>query len=246
MEDPNMNPIGTFDGVEAKADRSVGEEEARAYVAWARDRFGDDIEQVSLGFEEGTDFVDVEVKHAKHVPFERIRRITGYLVGSMERFNDAKKAEVADRVKHTVMAKGQAWLDSVEGRRGLPKGDGQGQRVHGSSDEDEMRARMRDAGWTDYEIEEEIAERHAAFELAEGHPTYDPARIVAERMTTGAEDASSRGAGALVGSPVSGMVPMRGNEGRRNPTDAEEASRRVARQACGREAADGLSQRKHS
>lgn len=34
------------------------------------------------------------------VPFERIRRITGYLVGTVERFNDAKRAEVADRVKH--------------------------------------------------------------------------------------------------------------------------------------------------
>ncbi|HEX9060225.1 MAG TPA: anaerobic ribonucleoside-triphosphate reductase, partial [Clostridia bacterium] len=32
--------------------------------------------------------------------FERIRRITGYLVGSLERFNDAKKAEERDRVKH--------------------------------------------------------------------------------------------------------------------------------------------------
>ncbi|HEY5586899.1 MAG TPA: anaerobic ribonucleoside triphosphate reductase [Ruminiclostridium sp.] len=32
--------------------------------------------------------------------FERIRRITGYLVGSLERFNDAKQAEVRDRVKH--------------------------------------------------------------------------------------------------------------------------------------------------
>ena len=34
------------------------------------------------------------------VKFERIRRITGYLVGTIDRFNDAKKAEVKDRVKH--------------------------------------------------------------------------------------------------------------------------------------------------
>lgn len=33
-------------------------------------------------------------------PFERIRRITGYLVGTLDRFNDAKRAEVADRVTH--------------------------------------------------------------------------------------------------------------------------------------------------
>ncbi|MEG2221548.1 MAG: anaerobic ribonucleoside triphosphate reductase [Oscillospiraceae bacterium] len=34
--------------------------------------------------------------------FERIRRITGYLVGTVERFNDAKRAEVRDRVKHSL------------------------------------------------------------------------------------------------------------------------------------------------
>lgn len=34
------------------------------------------------------------------VPFERIRRITGYLVGTVDRFNDAKRAEERDRVKH--------------------------------------------------------------------------------------------------------------------------------------------------
>lgn len=36
----------------------------------------------------------------KGVKFERIRRITGYLVGTLDRFNDAKYAEVRDRVKH--------------------------------------------------------------------------------------------------------------------------------------------------
>ncbi|MDO5560820.1 MAG: anaerobic ribonucleoside triphosphate reductase [Oscillospiraceae bacterium] len=35
--------------------------------------------------------------------FERIRRITGYLVGTVDRFNDAKRAEVNDRVKHSIM-----------------------------------------------------------------------------------------------------------------------------------------------
>ncbi|MCL2415401.1 MAG: anaerobic ribonucleoside triphosphate reductase, partial [Defluviitaleaceae bacterium] len=34
------------------------------------------------------------------MPFERIRRITGYLVGSLERFNDAKLSEVRDRTWH--------------------------------------------------------------------------------------------------------------------------------------------------
>ena len=38
----------------------------------------------------------------KDVGFERIRRITGYLVGTLDRFNNAKRAEEHDRVKHTV------------------------------------------------------------------------------------------------------------------------------------------------
>lgn len=36
------------------------------------------------------------------VGFERIRRITGYLVGTTERFNNAKRAEEKDRVKHGI------------------------------------------------------------------------------------------------------------------------------------------------
>ncbi|MDR0391199.1 MAG: hypothetical protein LBH59_04790, partial [Planctomycetaceae bacterium] len=34
------------------------------------------------------------------IPFERIRRITGYLVGTLDRFNKAKRQEVKDRIKH--------------------------------------------------------------------------------------------------------------------------------------------------
>lgn len=48
--------------------------------------------------------MDKETKKVKKVgegvSFERIRRITGYLVGTLERFNDAKAAEERDRVKH--------------------------------------------------------------------------------------------------------------------------------------------------
>lgn len=40
----------------------------------------------------------------RDVPFERIRRITGYLVGTVDRFNDGKRAEERDRVKHMTMS----------------------------------------------------------------------------------------------------------------------------------------------
>lgn len=39
-------------------------------------------------------------KMGQNVSFERIRRITGYLVGTMDKWNDAKRAEERDRVKH--------------------------------------------------------------------------------------------------------------------------------------------------
>ncbi len=47
------------------------------------------------------EFVDMTYTF-KPVNFDRIRRITGYLVGTMDRWNDAKTAEEADRVKHSL------------------------------------------------------------------------------------------------------------------------------------------------
>lgn len=41
-----------------------------------------------------------EGRFGKGIKFERIRRITGYLVGTMDKWNDAKKAEEKDRVTH--------------------------------------------------------------------------------------------------------------------------------------------------
>ena len=46
---------------------------------------------------------NIEAKYGKDVKFERIRRITGYLVGTLDRFNNAKRAEVRDRVKHSIV-----------------------------------------------------------------------------------------------------------------------------------------------
>ena len=43
---------------------------------------------------------NVDGKVGEGVKFERIRRITGYLVGTIDRFNDAKVSEVNDRIKH--------------------------------------------------------------------------------------------------------------------------------------------------
>ena len=45
---------------------------------------------------------NIDGKVGEGVKFERIRRITGYLVGTIDRFNDAKAKEVKDRVKHSI------------------------------------------------------------------------------------------------------------------------------------------------
>ena len=44
----------------------------------------------------------INEKMGSGVSFERIRRITGYLVGTMDKWNDAKRAEERDRVKHSL------------------------------------------------------------------------------------------------------------------------------------------------
>lgn len=50
-----------------------------------------------------------EVEYREPTPrFERIRRITGYLVGTLDRWNDAKAAEERDRVKHNVNQRGES------------------------------------------------------------------------------------------------------------------------------------------
>lgn len=48
------------------------------------------------------DYVEL-ISEYDNKPFDRIRRITGYLVGTLDRFNDAKRAEVEDRVKHSII-----------------------------------------------------------------------------------------------------------------------------------------------
>ena len=60
-------------------------------------------ESPSMEREEWSHLPIIDGKVGVGVKFERIRRITGYLVGTVERFNNAKRAEVRDRVKHMSM-----------------------------------------------------------------------------------------------------------------------------------------------
>ena len=73
-------------------------EEQQAYIRRAREKYPD-RELCSMDITVDGDFVDLHYRF-EPIPFERIRRITGYLVGTMDRWNDAKTAEESERVKH--------------------------------------------------------------------------------------------------------------------------------------------------
>lgn len=79
-----------FDSIAVVGD--ISQQEARAYAERAPK--GCTLVKVE------TDGEWVNLTYYDRVPFERIRRITGYLVGTLDRFNDAKRAEERDRVKH--------------------------------------------------------------------------------------------------------------------------------------------------
>lgn len=77
---------------------TVPSEEIEAYKKYITEKYPDEtIDEIILEF----DGEDVKIETHKHSkPFNRIRRITGYLVPSMSKWNNAKLAEEKDRVKH--------------------------------------------------------------------------------------------------------------------------------------------------
>ena len=76
----------------------LSEQEIDAYIEHINQQFpGKTIKSLEINVD--GDFVDLKFEF-EPVPFERIRRITGYLVGTTDRWNDAKQAELKDRVKH--------------------------------------------------------------------------------------------------------------------------------------------------
>ena len=78
---------------------NVSLEEGKAYVDNLEKKYNRKLKKLAVNID--GDYADLNYEFEK-VPFERIRRITGYLVGTMDNWNDAKAAEEADRVKHDV------------------------------------------------------------------------------------------------------------------------------------------------
>lgn len=75
----------------------VSRSEQQAYIDYLQNKYNRKIKTLEITVD--GDEVDLNYEF-QDVPFDRIRRITGYLVGTMDHWNDAKRAEEADRVKH--------------------------------------------------------------------------------------------------------------------------------------------------
>ena len=77
---------------------NLSEQEIKACVQRVTQRHKN-VQEVTLSV--NGDFIGIDCT-LRHVKFQRMRRITGYLVGTVDRFNNGKRAEEHDRVKHTV------------------------------------------------------------------------------------------------------------------------------------------------
>ena len=86
----NVHVIGT----------QIPQEEIDAYIEHGKQKYPDKVIK-EMTIKVDGDFVDLKYDF-DDVPFDRIRRITGYLVGTTDRFNNAKRSEERDRVKHTM------------------------------------------------------------------------------------------------------------------------------------------------
>lgn len=85
----NINVVGN---------ETISNEEIQAYIDRANEKYGDNV--VGIMIEPDGEYVNLSYELKSNIPFQRLRRITGYLVGTMDRWNDAKRSEEHDRVKH--------------------------------------------------------------------------------------------------------------------------------------------------
>lgn len=81
---------------------SISEEEKEAYIKYITGKYPNKhIKSIDITLD--GDYANIKYYYEPR-DFERIRRITGYLVGTLDNWNDGKRAEEHDRVKHDVPA----------------------------------------------------------------------------------------------------------------------------------------------
>ena len=74
-------------------------EEQQAYVDYLEKKYNRKVKTLDIHID--GEFADLHYEF-QPAPFERIRRITGYLTGNLDTWNSSKRAEESDRVKHSV------------------------------------------------------------------------------------------------------------------------------------------------
>ena len=79
---------------------TLGQEEINAYISRGKKQAPDKL-LTGVDIKLDGEWADISYRYT-NPSFERIRRITGYLVGTLDRFNNAKRAEEHDRVKHSL------------------------------------------------------------------------------------------------------------------------------------------------
>jgi len=86
-----------INGIETTVTGAISEQELTIYLnrLQAKQKF----KIIKADIVVDGEFIDVNYSFGP-IPFDRIRRITGYLVGTTDRFCDSKRAEEHDRVKH--------------------------------------------------------------------------------------------------------------------------------------------------
>lgn len=91
-------------GIDLYSECDITAPEATEYIEKGLKQHGDNLDHVEIVREKGIGNYRVEYNLKEYPKFYHTRRITGYLVGDTSRWNDAKKAELKDRVKHGVEA----------------------------------------------------------------------------------------------------------------------------------------------
>lgn len=91
----------TYDGVTVTIENgTIPEDEIEAYIKRGKEFYGNGLIAVRAVLDlDDPEMVELHYDW-KEQPFHRLRRITGYLVGNLGRWNNAKRAEERDRVKH--------------------------------------------------------------------------------------------------------------------------------------------------
>lgn len=94
----NINgTVVTVTGIE-----NISRQEVLAYLDRIKEQSQEEVTALDISLaDDGQVILDYKLKPRQ---FERIRRITGYLVGTIDRWNNAKRAEESDRVKHSLSA----------------------------------------------------------------------------------------------------------------------------------------------